>query len=119
MKGFIIRLGFSWFLSALFVLMLNSCGWEKASHNEMINLLKQARDEYNQFDNYYASAAQVKHFDSLINSTFSEQDKMLYTYSKARALTALGKEEEAITLLENLVAKIDREGISGLGKVRV
>jgi hypothetical protein len=85
----------------------------------MIDLLKQARVEYDQFDNYYASAAQEKHFDSLINSTFSEQDKMLYTYSKARALTALGKEEEAVTLLEGLARKIDREGINGLGKVKV
>jgi hypothetical protein len=110
---------FTRFFFPLLFLMASSCGWEKPSHNEMINLLKQTRVEYEQFDNYYASAAQVKHYDSLINSVSSEQDKMLYTYSKARALIALGREDEAIGLLEDLVTKIDREGINGLGKVRI
>src|SRR5687767_12042423 len=103
----------------LLFFVAGSCSRERASHKEMKALLERARIEYDQFDNYYASSAQVNHFDSLIHSTFSEQDKILYTYSKARALTALGKEEEAIDLLESLVRKIDREGIHGLGKVKV
>src|SRR5687768_4468627 len=105
MKAFIKRIAVSIRLLALLLVLIgNSCGWEKASHNEMINLLKQAHGEYERFDNYYASAAQAKYFDSLIHSVSSEQDKMLYTYSWARALIALGKEEEAIGLLESLVA---------------
>lgn len=106
-------------LMPLLISTVTSCNRSERSHQEMIDLLTKARIEYEQFDNYYASNAQVKYYDSLINSTLSQQDKMIYTYGKARALVTLGKEEEAISLLEIQVAKIDREGIKGMDKLKV
>jgi hypothetical protein len=85
----------------------------------MIKLLKQQREQYNCFDNYYASEPQVSYYDSLINSTDSQQDKMLYTYNKCYALLALGREEEAIPLLEDQVKKINKEGIRGMNRLKV
>ena len=101
------------------MLVILSCNSGDSSHTDMIKLLKEAREQYNRFDNHYASEAQVKHYDSLINVTFSEQDKMIYTYSMTRALIALGKEEEAIPFLQKQVAKIDLEGIKGMNKLKV
>ena len=85
----------------------------------MIELLKVQQDLYNSFDNYYASEPQVAYYDSLIRSTDSQQDKMLYTYSKCYALLALGREDEAIPLLEEQVARINKEGIRGMNKLKV
>ncbi len=97
---------------------LSSCN-SPSSHKEMIELLKEHRQQYYDFDNYYASQPQVLHYDSLIRSTNSEQDKMLYTFNKCYALLALGKEDEAIPLLEEQVTKINREGIRGMNKLKV
>ena len=104
------------FVTASFLL---SCNSKQSSHNEMIELLKAQRDQYYDFSNYYASQPQVYHYDSLIRATSSEQDKMMFTYNKCYALLALGKEDEAIPLLEEQVAKINKEGIRGMNKLKV
>lgn len=101
------------------ILSIISCSSRHSSHEEMIQLLKNAREGYNHFDNYYASEAQVRYFDSLINASTSSQDKMMLTYNKTRALIASGREEEAIPLLEEQVAKINRDRISGMNKLKV
>lgn len=85
-------------ISVVLVLIFISCH-KRDTHQEMINLLKQTKSVYNNPDNYYASDAQAKYYDSLIRSTSSAQDKMVYTYSLGRALIALGREEEAIHLI--------------------
>lgn len=105
-------------LPIIFICCL-ACNAKKSSHEEMIALLKVQREQYYRFDNYYASQPQVLYYDSLIRSTSSQQDKMLYTYNKCYALLALGKEDEAIPLLEEQVAKINNEGIRGMNKLKV
>ncbi|HKZ37142.1 MAG TPA: VCBS repeat-containing protein, partial [Chryseolinea sp.] len=113
------KISFNQLLVVFFFYTLFSCNTTPSSHEEMIQLLKQQRDEYNRADNYYASASQVIYYDSLINSTQSNQDKMMYTFNKCYALIASGREEEAIPLLEVQVEKIDREGIKGMNKLKV
>ena len=105
--------------SIVIILCCLSCNPKPSSHQEMIELLKVQQDLYNSFDNYYASEPQVAYYDSLIRSTDSQQDKMLYTYSKCYALLALGREDEAIPLLEEQVARINKEGIRGMNKLKV
>jgi hypothetical protein len=77
----------------------------------MLKLLKQLRTTYNRFDNYYASEAHVRHYDSLIRASSSAQDNMFFTHSKARALIALGREDEAVEILLPQVQKIANENI--------
>lgn len=103
----------------IIAIFLSSCNPKRSSHREMIEILKVKRDQYYRFDNYYASLPQVYHYDSLTRSTNSEQDKMLFTYNKCYALLALGREDEAIPLLEEQVAKINRERIRGMNKLKV
>ncbi len=98
---------------------LFSCQLKPSSHDEMVRLLKIQRERYNRLDNYYASAPQVKYYDSLIAATNSKQDKMIFTYDKCYALIALGREEEAIPLLEEQVLRINKEGINGMDKLKV
>lgn len=98
---------------------LLSCNSKPSSHKEMIQLLKKHREAYNNVGNYYASAAQIAHYDSLINATESKQDIMLYTYTKCYALIAAGRETEAIPLLEEQVSRIRQEGIKGMDRLKV
>jgi tetratricopeptide (TPR) repeat protein len=96
-----------------------SCDKEEASHEEMLKILRQLQTTYNQFDNYYASEAHVRHFDSLINASSSAQDNMFFTQSKARALIALGREDEAVGILVPQVEKIVNENIQGMDRMKV
>jgi hypothetical protein len=96
-----------------------SCGKEEASHQEMLNILNQLRVTYNHFDNYYASEAHVHYYDSLISASNSEQDNMFFTHGKARALIALGREDEAVEILEPQVQKIINEKIQGMDRMKV
>jgi hypothetical protein len=99
--------------------LIISCGREEASHKEMLNILKQLQTTYSQFDNYYASEAHVQYYDSLINASGSAQDIMFFTHSKARALIALGREDEAVQILEPQVQKIITENIQGMDRMKV
>ena len=111
------------FLNAVIIIglisSLWSCNSKPSSHEEMIQLLKKQRDVYFRADNYYASAPQLEYYDSIIRSTSSKQDKMIFTYNKCYALIALGREQEAIELLEEQVARIDSAGIKGMDKLKV
>ena len=102
-----------------FISSLWSCNSKPSSHEEMIQLLKKQRDVYYRTDNYYASEPQLEYYDSIIKSTSSNQDKMIFTYNKCYALIGLGREQEAIALLEEQVSKIDSEGIKGMNKLKV
>ena len=99
--------------------LIISCGREDASHEEMLTMLKQLQTTYNQFDNFYASEAHVRYYDSLISNSNSAQDIMFFTHSKARALIALGLEDEAVEILEPQVQKINAEKIQGMDRMKV
>ncbi len=90
----------------------------ESSHEQMLSILKKQRENYNRFDNFYASDAHVAYYDSLINTSYSAQDKMRYTYNKARALIALGREHDAVEILEPQVQKIDTEKIQGMDRLK-
>jgi hypothetical protein len=96
-----------------------SCGREEASHEKMLSILKQLQSTYSRFDNYYASEAHVHYYDSLIRNSSSVQDNMFFTLSEARALIALGREDEAVEILEPQAQKIIAENIQGMDRTKV
>src|SRR6188768_442235 len=100
-------------------ILMGSCNREETSPNEMLKILKQLQSTYQHFDNFYASEAHVRYYDSLINNSNSAQDKMFFTYSKARALIALGLEDEAVDILEPQMQKIIAENIQGMDRIKV
>lgn len=85
----------------------------------MVNTLTQLQSEYIHFNNFYASEAHAAYYDSLIRSSNSPQDIMIFTLSKARALIALGREKEAVNALEPQVQKIVAEKIQGMDRMKV
>jgi hypothetical protein len=95
-----------------------SCSRNSASHEQMLVLLKQQQKNYDHFANFYASDAHVRYYDSLINASYSAQDKMRYTYNKARALIALGREDEAVEILQPQVEMIQAERIQGMDRMK-
>lgn len=103
----------------LFLLLAFSCDRTTDSHGEMVAILKNLQANYTRFDNFYASEAQVYHYDSLINASNSVQDNMFFTISKARALIALGREGSALEILEPQVKKINAENIQGMDQMKV
>lgn len=107
------------FLGFLIIAILSACDSGSTSHEEMIGLMEAQKLRYNTVGNYYASAAQVNYYDSMINATDSWQDKMRFTYNKSYALLALGREDEAIPLLEEQVERINREGIKGMNRLKI
>lgn len=107
------------FIVFLFLTLIVSCSRDSSSHEEMVQLLEVQQKRYGELSNFYASAAQVEYYDSIIRSTDSWQDKMMYTYNKCYALLALGREDEAIPLLEEQVSKINKDGIKGMNKLKV
>jgi hypothetical protein len=99
-------------------LLAISCSREEASHEQMVTLLKNLQSGYTRFDNFYASEAHVRYYDSLIANSNSAQDIMFFTMSKARALIALGEEDEAVAILEPQVQKILTENIQGMDRMK-
>src|SRR5690242_15313146 len=91
---------------------------EDVCSEEMVAYLKNLQATYTRFDNYYASEAHVHYYDSLITHSNSAQDIMFFTMSKARALIALGKEDEAVAILEPQVQKINDENIQGMDRMK-
>ena len=102
-----------------FIVSFWSCNSTPSSHDEMIQLLKNQRDVYSSADNYYALEPQLEYYDSIIRNTSSRQDKMIFTYNKCYALIGLGREQEAIKLLEEQISRIDSQGIKGMDKLKV
>lgn len=105
-------------IGLLLCLLILSCGRDNSSHEQMLAILRQQQDTFNRFDNFYASDAHVRYYDSLINASYSAQDKMRYTYNKARALIALGREDEAVEILHPQVEKIQTEKIQGMDRLK-
>jgi hypothetical protein len=94
-----------------------SCSLD-SSHEQMLTILKEQHKGYNRFDNFYASDAHVNYYDSLIRNSYSAQDRMRFTYNKAKALIALGKEDEAVEILQPQVEKIRSEKIQGMDRLK-
>lgn len=103
----------------LFLLLVFSCSKEEASHKRMLSIMNGLRSNFYRFDNYYASEPHVRYYDSIINMSSSANDKMYFTYFKARALIALGQEDAAVEILEPQVQKIMTEKISGMDRMKV
>ncbi len=110
-----------------------ACGWviitcvilsacrsrEERSHIGMLRHMKIVSDHYGRADNSYASEPQFLYFDSLVKASQSKQDIMMYNLRKSIALIALGREDEAVDVLEQQEKLIKAEKIQGMYRNRV
>lgn len=102
-----------WVASSVLLLLLNQRTPQRSSHQEMLQLLTKARQQAHHHQNSFSTDAQMQYCDSLMKKAYSEQDKVMCGFLKARAHLMLGEEEKAIELLEGLVRQIDKSGING------
>ncbi len=98
--------------------LLGACSPGESSHREMISILQAEEKRYHQPDNMYAPDAHVDYYDSLINAANGYQDVMRLSADKARALIALGREAEAIEVLEPQLLLIEEKQILGMRKIK-
>lgn len=72
----------------------------------MVRLLAETAGNENVFDNSWAVETRLVRFDSIIQAGAGKLDLATARYNKAACLLQLGKEEEAIPILENMLADL-------------
>lgn len=96
----------------------SGCKSGEASHREMLAILRAEEKRYHQADNLYAPDAHLRHSDSLIKVAHGYQDVIRLSADKARALIALGREDEAIAVLQPQLKLIEEKNIRGMDKMK-
>ncbi len=91
--------------------ILNACKPKALPNQEMIDLLKVARENDNNHENVFAPEAIVKFNDSVIANATDNKVAANALTNKANALLQMGKEQQAIDIYEGLLNKI------GLGNI--
>lgn len=96
------------FISSLTLLLVTTCSFElqpktRSCHEEMVQLLRQFRKDSYVRNNIYNSEAKLPYMDSLLQLPHSSPSEIRFcNYLKANILLELGREKEAIKLLERL-----------------
>ncbi|MFC5411651.1 hypothetical protein ACFPMF_20180 [Larkinella bovis] len=88
---------------------LLGCQSKPSSHEDMITLLQKLSKEYATAENGFAPEAVLAHANTQLATVTGDQQRMLYSYTKADAFLKLGEEEKAIELLEEIVRHINPE----------
>jgi hypothetical protein len=100
------RLSLVYYISVFLVLLGCSLDRKDKSHKEMLKLLEQSRARFTSAKNPFDSHSKIPFVDSLINlPRSSEQEKKSRTYIKATVLLELGREQEAVDLLNTLLGE--------------
>lgn len=76
---------------------------QPGSHEEMIGILKDVNARFNRPENSFATQARLDYTDSLLQLHHRSPERMMRNqFAKANILLELGREQEAIELLEGL-----------------
>ena len=82
-----------------------SCKPETHPNQAMIDLLKEAKKNYNSPDNLFSPDAVVTYCDSILKNSSDENEKIKALNRQAKAFLELGKEQKAIDLYNDLLGK--------------
>jgi hypothetical protein len=90
------------------VFCLASCTHSISSHEQMLDILKRVKQEEFTPKNSFCPDARLLYIDSLLNVPHSSPSEILYSkYMKAGILLELGREAEAVAILEALLAEAE------------
>ncbi len=81
----------------------SSAEGESENNADMVRLLAETADKENVFANSWAVNTRMARFDSVISAGGRKLDMATARYNKAICLLQLGREEDAIPLLENML----------------
>src|SRR5690349_9944823 len=88
-------------ISAFYIVL--SCSGKEACHDEMIDIIKTVANKNEVASNTFAAEKGLVHMDSMLSLEHSTPSQVRYCkYLKANVLMQLGRESEAITILEQL-----------------
>jgi hypothetical protein len=88
------------------VFCLSTCMHTPSSHEKMIAILKKVKDDAFTPKNSFCADAKLPFMDSLLSLPHSTPSQILYCkYLKANILLEMGREQEAIDILEALLAE--------------
>jgi hypothetical protein len=88
------------------IVFLIVCNRKPRPNEEMVRLLKEANKyEYNA-ENTFSSEAKIEFYDSVIKNSSSREGNLEAWQNKANALLELGKEEDAINILQELLKQV-------------
>ncbi len=91
------------------VFFILSCKQTPSCHEKMIALLKKAHKESNVLANQFYPDAALPYFDSLLTLAHSTPSQVRYCkYLKTKILLELGKEDEAVQVLEELTQEDEK-----------
>jgi FG-GAP-like repeat/ASPIC and UnbV len=79
---------------------------EAKLEKKMIDYLEKMRISLNNYNNSFASAAKIKHIDSLLPFTKDPSANVSLIFRKANALLEAGKEEEAVKIFERIAVYV-------------
>jgi len=85
--------------------LLCACKPKLGANEQMVQLLKEQSVFANTPANEYAPAAVLKHLDSVINSAQLSTDIVSLKVKKALVLLQLGKEQQAVNLMDSVLNK--------------
>lgn len=100
-------------LLLLFIVFIltQSCDYFSNPNDKMVKILEARKNMYNVSDNVFASQAEIDYYDSIIKSSGEGFFKLFNELNKGNALLKLGKEAEAVAILESVIKrKKDMDG---------
>lgn len=94
-------------LLLLFIVFIltQSCDYFSNSNDKMVKILEARKNMYNVSDNVFASQAEIDYYDSIIKSSGEGFFKLFNELNKGNALLKLGKEAEAVAILESVIKR--------------
>jgi len=94
-------------LTLLFILSVlsQSCDYFSNPNDKMVKILEARNRMYNDKKNPFATKAEILYFDSIIKSSYEGHLKLYNEINKGNALLKLGKESEAVSIIESAIKR--------------
>lgn len=106
-RNYIQKAFFSSIPILFFVLAcLASCKDRQFPNQEMIDLLKVSAKIDHNHENVFSPEAAIEYNDSILGNPSNDEARITALSNKAKALLQLGQEQKAITIFQDLLAKI-------------
>ncbi|MRX40271.1 CRTAC1 family protein [Flavobacterium sp. LC2016-23] len=87
-------------------MLTQSCDYFSNPNDKMVKILEARKKMYNLKDNPFATKAEVAYYDSIIKSSDEGFFKLTNELNKGNALLKLGKEAEAVEILESAISRM-------------
>lgn len=86
-------------------ILTESCDYFSNPNDKMIKILEARNRMYDVKKNPFATNAEILYLDSIIKNSYEGHLKLYYELNKGNALLKLGKESEAISIMESAIKR--------------